>query len=118
MRQVALCVYDTIIPKSYLSTGNYRYFGQLRYVEVKFPIDEQNIQIGFPWWTAFSKDKREIIQYNIHFEKASVLFNIGALYSKLGELESSDSDEGVRKACEYFRVMSTFYLYRFISSLY
>ncbi|KAI9146342.1 BRO1-like domain-containing protein [Paraphysoderma sedebokerense] len=80
-----------------------KYYGQLHFISAKFPIDENNIRICFPWYTAFSKEKRPVNQYHLHFEKASVLFNIGALYAQLGAQESRITEEGIKRSCDYMQ---------------
>lgn len=41
---------------------------------------------------------------NLNYEKANVLFTIGAVYSQLGSTETRISTEGIRKACSYYQV--------------
>lgn len=40
----------------------------------------------------------------MHYEKACVLYCIGAVYSKLGNAENRTEAEGVKRACNYFQV--------------
>jgi hypothetical protein len=51
---------------------------------------------------------------NLNYEKANVLFTIGAVYSQLGSTETRISTEGIRKACSYYQV---WYCVRDIDSL-
>ncbi|CAG8808105.1 36878_t:CDS:10, partial [Gigaspora margarita] len=65
-----------------------------------------NLEVGieFPWYSAFpNNEKKPISHKNFYYERACVLFNIGAMYSKLGISESRLTPEGVKKACQYFQ---------------
>ncbi|KAL7749472.1 pH-response regulator protein palA/rim20 [Sorochytrium milnesiophthora] len=80
-----------------------KYYGQLYYVAAKFPINENNIRIAFPWYGSFSKDKRAVNQYHLNFERASIMFDIAAMYSQLGLQEPRTNEEGVKRSCDYFQ---------------
>ena len=41
---------------------------------------------------------------SIQYEKASVLFNLGALYSQLGTIQDANTSDGLKKASFYFQV--------------
>ncbi|CAB4419941.1 unnamed protein product [Rhizophagus irregularis] len=77
-----------------------KYYGQLVFIGSKFPID---FGIEFPWYSAFSDEKKPISHRNFFYEKASVLFNIGAMYSQLGVSENRTTPEGVKRACQHFQ---------------
>ncbi|CAG8473217.1 3078_t:CDS:2 [Ambispora leptoticha] len=77
-----------------------KYYGQLVFIGSKFPID---VGIEFPWSLAFSEDKKLIAHRNFCYEKACVLFNIGAMYSQLGVAENRFSASGVKKASQHFQ---------------
>ncbi|XP_042499813.1 vacuolar-sorting protein BRO1-like [Macadamia integrifolia] len=62
-----------------------KYFKALCVMESRFPIspDKEHINtIIFLWYDAF-KNKNKASQQNIHFEKAAVLFNLGAVHSQI-----------------------------------
>ncbi|CAG8461462.1 7083_t:CDS:10 [Funneliformis caledonium] len=80
--------------------SKFRYYGQLVFIGSKFPID---FGIEFPWYSAFSDEKRPISHRNFYYEKACVLFNIGAMYSQLGVSENRTTPEGVKRACQHFQ---------------
>jgi hypothetical protein len=40
----------------------------------------------------------------MNYEKACVLYSIGAVYSQLGNAENKSTTEGVKRACNYFQV--------------
>jgi hypothetical protein len=42
------------------------------------------------------------------YERACVCFNIGAMYSQMGNNEPRNTDEGLRRACSYFEVFKVF----------
>jgi len=52
---------------------------------------------------------------SIQYEKASALFNLGALYSQLGTIQNANTTDGLKKASFYFQVFiikySNYYLY-------
>ncbi|KAL1921126.1 uncharacterized protein VTP21DRAFT_10842 [Calcarisporiella thermophila] len=77
-----------------------KYFGQLVFVSSKFPID---IGIEFPWTIAFSSRKTLISHRNLYYEKACILFNIGSMYSQLGNAENRATSDGLKRACQYFQ---------------
>ncbi|CAG8441901.1 126_t:CDS:10 [Dentiscutata heterogama] len=78
-----------------------KYYGQLVFIGSKFPID---VGIEFPWYSAFpNNEKKPVSHKNFYYERACVLFNIGAMYSKLGVSESRLTPEGVKRACQYFQ---------------
>ncbi|CAG8477414.1 9472_t:CDS:10, partial [Racocetra persica] len=78
-----------------------KYYGQLVFIGAKFPID---VGIEFPWYSAFpNNEKKPVAHKNFYYERACVLFNIGAMYSKLGISESRLTPEGVKRACQYFQ---------------
>jgi hypothetical protein len=46
---------------------------------------------------------------NMNYEKACVLYSIGAVYSQLGIAEERATTEGVKRACKYFQVIFFFF---------
>ena len=79
-----------------------KYYGQLELLQNTFVIDENNIKISFPWTTVLSKSKN-ISSYSLEFEKACILFNLAVVYSKLGDNESRTSEEGCKRACDFYQ---------------
>lgn len=39
----------------------------------------------------------------MNYEKACILYSIGAIYSQLGNAENKSTTEGVKRACNYFQ---------------
>lgn len=52
----------------------------------------------------------------MNYEKACVLYSVGAVYSQLGNAENRSTTEGVKRACNYFQVKIIF-LQRFFHFL-
>ena len=76
------------------------YLVQLKSMEAKF----QDLDCEFTWFESqsFAKSSSNCIQ----FEKANVLFNIAAVLSQLGAQERSWTQDGRKRACDYFQVIS------------
>ncbi|KIX06434.1 uncharacterized protein Z518_04410 [Rhinocladiella mackenziei CBS 650.93] len=76
-----------------------RYAAQLRYIGGKFPID---IGVDFPWYPALGYDKdKPVLQNNVRFELANILFNLAALYSQLAFNTNRTTVDGLKAAAEY-----------------
>ncbi|KAJ3087972.1 pH-response regulator protein palA/rim20 [Quaeritorhiza haematococci] len=80
-----------------------KYYGQLFYLASKFPIDEQHIRVCFTWHNSFAGEQGVGSNFDLGFEKACVLFNIGALYSHLGAAESLTTIDGMKRAAACFQ---------------
>ncbi|KAJ2340517.1 pH-response regulator protein palA/rim20, partial [Coemansia sp. RSA 2618] len=78
---------------------NIRYYGQLAFILSKFPAD---VGISFTWHNAFTADSEASCQ-DLYFERASVLFNIGAAYSQLGCREGHGDMDSLNRAFSYFQ---------------
>ena len=83
-----------------------RYYRALCLVEGRFPIGpgEDQCQISFTWSDAFRASKKHEAS-SIHFEKAAVLFNVGAALtqSALAVPERSSTDAGLKEAARRFQ---------------
>eukprot|EP00842_Homolaphlyctis_polyrhiza_P001225 jgi/Hompol1/2102/HPOL_002823-RA len=104
-----------------------RYFGHLQLLAGKFVIDENHIQIAFTWGSALNKDKdyskkHEIstlarntvfspTSYSVGFEKASVLFNLAAIYSHLAAQVPLSTDDTFKRAASYFQQSAGVFAY-------
>ncbi|KAI7996218.1 Vacuolar-sorting protein BRO1 [Camellia lanceoleosa] len=80
------------------------YFKALCAVESRFPIsaDKDHVNaVNFTWYDAF-KTKLKASQQNIHLEKASVLFNLGAVQSQIGLTFDRSSIEGRKQGSHAF----------------
>ncbi|XP_061365022.1 vacuolar-sorting protein BRO1 [Gastrolobium bilobum] len=81
-----------------------KYYKTLCLVETRFPIspDPDHVNnVTFVWFDAF-KPKQKASQQNIHLEKASVLFNLGAVYSQIGLSYDRNTVDGRRQASHAF----------------
>ena len=75
------------------------YAAQLRWIGGKFPID---IGVDFPWYPALGfHTSTPVLQNNIRFELANVLYNIAALYSQLAFATNRTTSDGLKTAAGY-----------------
>ncbi|KIV89193.1 hypothetical protein PV10_08781 [Exophiala mesophila] len=75
------------------------YAAQLRYIGGKFPID---IGVDFPWYPALGYDREKpVLQNNIRYELANILFNLAALYSQLAFGTNRTTLDGLKQSAEY-----------------
>ncbi|KAF8942604.1 bck1-like resistance to osmotic shock [Haplosporangium gracile] len=95
------------------STGRdvlYRYFGQLELLDLRFPVDEAHIKIGFMWYDAFTQ--RPTSQYSLAFEKASTIFNIASVLSSIATSQTRINEpEGVKKSFHFYQAAAGIYTY-------
>ncbi|CAF1254501.1 unnamed protein product [Rotaria sordida] len=79
-----------------------RYYCQLQLLRNRFPmLPDTECSVRFTWEDGFQKDENT---YNdIRFEEACILYNIGAIYSRLGANETRKTHESMKNACTYFR---------------
>uniref|UniRef100_A0A2R5LL12 Putative tyrosine-protein phosphatase non-receptor type 23 n=1 Tax=Ornithodoros turicata TaxID=34597 RepID=A0A2R5LL12_9ACAR len=79
-----------------------RYYSQLLCLQSRFPMtDEGPACVPFMWTDIYSGMVFNII--DIKYEQASILYNIGALHSKLGAMENRNNSEGMKIACTHFQ---------------
>ncbi|UIZ22681.1 hypothetical protein KXD40_003993 [Peronospora effusa] len=84
-----------------------RYFAQLNKMEQRFPCNgdasstRTPLQLQFTWTDSFCPRKKST-QAGISFEKAAIMFNIGALESQLGVQTDRSTVEGLKIACHHF----------------
>jgi programmed cell death 6-interacting protein len=73
-----------------------RYAAQLQYLSGKFPID---IGVEFPWYPSIGYNTtKAVLQNNLRFELANILFNLAALYSQLAFAGNRTTSEGLKQA--------------------
>ncbi|KAL1919369.1 uncharacterized protein VTP21DRAFT_2062 [Calcarisporiella thermophila] len=87
----------------------YKYFCQLELLELRFPIDENHIKILFTWYDAFTRHGTS--QYSLAFEKASVIFNIGAVLSAIASQQNRSEADGLKCAYHYFQYAAGMFQY-------
>lgn len=91
------------VPRDFTGCGVLkRYYSQLLCLQSRFPMtDEGPACVPFMWTDIYSGMVFNII--DIKYEQASILYNIGALHSKLGAMENRTSSEGMKIACTHFQ---------------
>ncbi|XP_033113884.1 tyrosine-protein phosphatase non-receptor type 23-like [Anneissia japonica] len=79
-----------------------KYYGQLHLLTSRFPMAEgEGCFIQFVWVDAF--DDTFVTEGDVHFEQASILYNLGTLHAILGARESRTSEEEMKVACTHFQ---------------
>ena len=75
-------------------------------METRFPIskDRAHVVMSFTWYDAFRASKRAE-QYSIHFEKAAVMFNLGAVLTQQALACDRTQDQGMKDAAKKFQVL-------------
>ncbi len=83
----------------------FRYYKALTVMETRFPIskDKAHVMISFTWYDAFRASKRTE-QYSIHFEKAAIMFNLGAVLTQQALACDRTQDQGMKDAAKKFQV--------------
>nr|XP_014348562.1 PREDICTED: rhophilin-2 isoform X3 [Latimeria chalumnae] len=77
------------------------YFNQLGFVENRFFSPSRHMGIFFTWYDSFTGVP--VCQQNISLEKASILFNIGALYTQIGTRCDRQTKTGLGNAIDAFQ---------------
>ncbi|KAK3591678.1 hypothetical protein CHS0354_040598 [Potamilus streckersoni] len=79
-----------------------KYFSQLQFLQGRFPLTEGGeAAIPFTWEDVYTG--REVTLADIKFEQASILYNIGALHSILGAMDTRQSADGMKVSCTHFQ---------------
>ncbi|KAI9318505.1 BRO1-like domain-containing protein [Dichotomocladium elegans] len=92
---------DSLEPSLITLNQFFTYYAQVAFVCTRFPFD---VGLELPWHLLFSTSgSNPVTLSNLKFEKANVLFCIGAIYSQLGCNETRISTEGLRKSCNFFQ---------------
>ena len=85
----------------------FEHFNQLYFVERRFFPPDRSLGIFFEWYDSLTGVPSS--QRTVAFEKASVLFNIGALYTQIGTRQDRNSMSGLDSAVDnYLRSAGTF----------
>ncbi|XP_005169018.1 rhophilin-2 isoform X1 [Danio rerio] len=77
------------------------YFSQLSFLETRFFSPTRQIGIFFTWYDSFTG--MPVCQNNISLEKASMLFNMAALYSQIGTRADRQTLAGLEDAIAAFQ---------------
>ncbi|CAL1535665.1 unnamed protein product [Lymnaea stagnalis] len=79
-----------------------KYYAQLLYLQGRFPMAEGGeAAIAFTWEDV--QTGRDHVIYDIKFEQACILYNIGSLHSLLGALDTRHNAEGMKVSCTHFQ---------------
>lgn len=81
-----------------------RYYAQLQSLQNRFPLSSENELLNFSWKDIYSG--QTVASSNIKYEMAAVLFNIGALHTKLAVEEARNNPESMKIACTHFQCAS------------
>lgn len=85
----------------------FRYYNQLYFVERRFFPPDRSLGIYFEWFDSLTGVPS--CQRTVAFEKACVLFNIGAVYTQIGAKQDRSSSKGLDQAVDSFlRAAGTF----------
>jgi programmed cell death 6-interacting protein len=79
----------------------YRYYGQLEFLDLRFPVDENHVKILFQWYDAFNHQKTG--QYSLAFEKASIIFNMSAVLSCHAANQNRHEDVALKTSYHSFQ---------------
>ncbi|XP_029821451.1 rhophilin-2 [Manacus vitellinus] len=77
------------------------YFLQLGYVENRFFPPTRHMGVLFTWYDSFTGVP--VCQQNLLLEKASILFNVGALYTQIGTRCNRQTQAGLENAVDAFQ---------------
>lgn len=90
---------------AYLQSIACRYYRALCLMETRFPIsrDSGQVHVSFVWYDAFRHSKKTE-QCSVHFEKASVLFNLAAILTQQALNADRTTDPGRKEAAKFFQV--------------
>ncbi|PWW73464.1 BRO1-domain-containing protein [Tuber magnatum] len=87
----------------------YRYYGQLELLDLRFPVEERGVRVGFTWYDAFTL--KPTSQYSLAFEKASIIFNISAVHSCHATNQNRSEELGIKTAFNSFQAAAGMFTY-------
>uniref|UniRef100_A0A3Q3X9F1 Uncharacterized protein n=1 Tax=Mola mola TaxID=94237 RepID=A0A3Q3X9F1_MOLML len=77
------------------------YYNQMYYLDQRFFPLHRNLGVHFHWYDSLTGVPS--CQRTLAFEKGSVLFNIGALYTQIGARQDRSAPAGIDKAVDAFQ---------------
>ncbi|XP_031731904.1 rhophilin-1 [Anarrhichthys ocellatus] len=77
------------------------YYNQLSYLDQRFFPLHRNLGVHFHWYDSLTGVPS--CQRTLAFEKGSVLFNIGALYTQIGARQDRSATAGIDRAIDAFQ---------------
>ncbi|KAK9359444.1 BRO1-like domain-containing protein [Lipomyces starkeyi] len=91
------------------ATNLTRYFIQLTFLSSKFPAD---IKVNFVWYGTLGYATSASVSHNdLQFERANILYNLGAVHSQLGFEENRSTGDGLKRACQAFQLAAGCFAY-------
>ncbi|KAM6980456.1 rhophilin-2 isoform 2-T2 [Aplochiton taeniatus] len=78
-----------------------KYFSHLPLLEGRFFSPTRQLGVFFTWYDSFTGVP--VCQQNVSLEKASLLFNIGALYTQIGTRSNRQTCKGLEEAISAFQ---------------
>ncbi|KAF5269203.1 hypothetical protein FQR65_LT02504 [Abscondita terminalis] len=79
-----------------------KYYCQLHFLRSRFPMEEnQTCSVYFSWRDNYSNMVCSVS--DVDFELMNIMFDIGAVHSKLGSQDSRVTPEGMKMACTHFQ---------------
>ncbi|KAK9765041.1 bck1-like resistance to osmotic shock [Basidiobolus ranarum] len=87
----------------------YRYYGQLELLDLRFPINENNIKITFTWYDTFTG--KSTSQFSLAYEKACTIFNMASTLSAIASSQVRSEPESMNQALNYFQASAGMFIY-------
>ncbi|KAG8191473.1 hypothetical protein JTE90_020722 [Oedothorax gibbosus] len=78
----------------------FHYYNLLYYIDKRFFASHRNLGLHFEWFDSLTG--LPSMQKSIAFEKASILFNIAAVYTQIGAKQDRSKSEGMDSAVDNF----------------
>ncbi|GAB0094423.1 rhophilin-2 [Sergentomyia squamirostris] len=78
----------------------FRYYNLLYYVERRFFPPDRSLGVYFEWYDSLTGVPS--CQRTVAFEKACILFNLGAIYTQIGARQDRSSEKGLDLAVDAF----------------
>uniref|UniRef100_UPI00358EEE9B tyrosine-protein phosphatase non-receptor type 23-like n=1 Tax=Myxine glutinosa TaxID=7769 RepID=UPI00358EEE9B len=79
-----------------------KYFGQLHFLQSRVPMEAgQSAAVAVTWLDTVSG--KLVTHEDVKYEQAAVLYNLGALHSLLGAIDSRTTEEGMKVSCTHFQ---------------
>ncbi|XP_003200825.2 rhophilin-1 isoform X3 [Danio rerio] len=85
------------------------YFNQLYFLDQRFFSPHRSLGVHFHWYDSLTGVPS--VQRALAFEKGSVLFNIGALYTQIGARQDRSTLSGIEDAIDAFQRAAGAFLY-------
>ncbi|XP_030628418.1 rhophilin-1 [Chanos chanos] len=85
------------------------YYNQLCFLDQRFFPPHRNLGVHFHWYDSLTGVPS--CQRALAFEKGSVLFNIGALYTQIGARQDRSTHSGIHNAIDAFQRAAGAFLY-------